>query len=47
MKKAVIYSPDGVPYIVECETKEEFQNQFGNGWVGDGTPWEELPDADD
>lgn len=46
MKRVVIYSPSGIPYIVDCEDKDEFNNLFRDGWVGDGTPWEELPEAD-
>ncbi|MCG0628374.1 hypothetical protein IMAU80174_03024 [Lactiplantibacillus plantarum] len=44
MKKVLIYSPQGTPYFVECDTEQEFNNLFRNGWVGDGTPWKELPE---
>ena len=46
MKRVVIYSPSGISYTVDCEDKDEFNNLFRDDWIGDGTPWEELPEAD-
>lgn len=46
MKKVLIYSPQGTPYFVKCDTEQEFNNLFRNGWVGDGTPWKELPEVE-
>lgn len=46
MKKVLIYSPQGTAYVTECDTEQEFDNLFRNGWVGDGTPWEKLPEVD-
>lgn len=46
MKKVLIYSPQGVACVVECDTKQEFNNLFRDGWIGDGTPWEKLSEVD-
>lgn len=47
MKKVTVWSPEGVAHFVEVETKSEFNNLFRDGWVGNGTPWEELPNVED